>query len=183
MITSRNLKMEMITSCLRPCLMNQRVSDMPVQHELFRMLTKYSHRYPCTFHHCRMACRSPCCPRSLEVDGQYPPCQLSWSLRYAWTPHWAFTISQTSPRCTCTDSFHTHSLVHWPKEEVWSACAGVWYICCQHLLYEGAHTAPESWPCHSEEMQVLQIWPNDTWHQPQEVQGFCCSGIYCLLMF
>ena len=158
------LKMEMITTCLRPCLI-QRVSDLLPLHELFRMLTNYSHRYPSTFHHCWMACQLPCCPRSFEVNGQYPPCQLPWSLWYAWTPHWALTIPQTSPRCNRADAFHSDSLVHQPKEEGRSACACLWYIHYWHLLYEGAHPS-KSWPCHTKEAQIFQIQPNGTWHQP-----------------
>ena len=173
---SRNLGIVMITSHPRPCRI-RRVSDLLLLHRLLRILTRYSHRHPRTFHHCWMACESTCCQRSLEINGWYPSCQLSQSLRYAWTPYWAFALPHASPRCTHAGPFHSDSLVNWPKEEGGSTCACVWHICCRYLLYEGAHTPSESRPCHSEEMQVLQIWPNDTRHQPQEVQGFRRSGI------
>ena len=171
-----------ITSHLRCCLI-QRVSDLLLLHKLLGMLTRYSHKYPCAIHHCWMACGTTCCPRGLEIDGWYPSCQLSRSLQYAWTPHRALTISQPSPRHNRAGAFHADSLVHWSKEEGRSAYACLWHICCWYLLYTGAHTPSESWSCHSEEAQVPQIWPNDTQHQPQEVQGFCCSGTYGLLKY
>ena len=171
-----------ITSHLRCCLI-QRVSDLLLLHKLLGMLTRYSHRYPCAIHHCWMACGTTCCPRGLEIDGWCPSCQLSWSLQYAWTPHRALTISQPSPRHNCAGAFHADSLVHQSKEEGRSAYACLWHICCWYLLYTGAHTPSESWSCHSEEAQVPQIWPNDTQHQPQKIQGFCCSGIYSLLKY